>query len=1052
MTAPEADRTRQLLAEGTALRSLARSLLGGHADADDLVQETLVASLRSPRADAAQRPWLAGTLRNLALLWRRTSTRRAAREAVAAAAALPGDGDPAAIAAQAEAMRVVAAAVHELEEPFRTVIVLRFWRGLLPEAIAQHLDVPRNTVRSRLQRGLERLRTRLDQNFGDRREWLAALAPFASPGEHATATALATQGAAAASTTFGALLMTKLHIALVTAAIVAVGILVWSLDRSVAAPRPTTPSDRSEVAGAPGASTNGTTATPAATEAGAVATDRRAAEPELGLLVLGSVTRAGAPCPDFPLGVQWFDGVETTGKPTVEHTVRSDATGQFVWRGPVRTTTGMLRAVPMGSAGDHWVSCTPVIVLAGQTEAELSVTVRALDHTLFGRVHDVGGAPIAGAELIVRGAREVATSSDADGRYELRVPGPPFPLMVHKTGYRERDLDAVVAGEQRHELDIELLPGAVFAGRVVDEAGNPIAGAAVNSMSLAFGTETDAAGKFAFGGAAPGEEHGLTVTRAGFQPAMVGASAGGAPVEIVLRPGLAMTVRVVGDRGEALAGARVGVQSVSFLPMVNRGYTDAEGRLLISDLPANTIRVKADKPGFVSAHMEPDLRDLRGELLLVLRTSRTIGGRVLDSKGQPVVGAFVRGQLRTADGQLQAVGREARSDTAGGFILGELPPEPCIVMAERDGRRSSLPDVTGTPTDLVVRLEPAASVAGRVVDGITGAPVAAFTIALVADHEVHPLQHVEPVRFTNADGSFRITHWQLQPGGSLFVDVSAAGYAPQRIPGVALVDAPRDQHVIRLHAGTTVRGVVRDAVSGAPVPATEVVLQSGDGPDTTVAFTDAEGRFELRCVPPGENRVVLTHRDYPKRVFGPFEVQAGVPVLEVQPTLAPGATLRGRVTGVPQVAGMKLVVRAFGDTAIESVLGADGSFEVRGVPAGWVELTLTPMKGTWHSMLLEIGDDDVSGIEFAVPPPGTGSIRATVAGLPRGRGAVSRLGVAKGQCTTTRTFEYADATFVVDALPPGRYEVDVFSPGGSGSIEVDVATGEVAVTIEVVRK
>ena len=61
MTAPEADRTRQLLAEGTALRSLARSLLGGHADADDLVQETLVASLRSPRADAAQRPWLAGT-------------------------------------------------------------------------------------------------------------------------------------------------------------------------------------------------------------------------------------------------------------------------------------------------------------------------------------------------------------------------------------------------------------------------------------------------------------------------------------------------------------------------------------------------------------------------------------------------------------------------------------------------------------------------------------------------------------------------------------------------------------------------------------------------------------------------------------------------------------------------------------------------------------------------------------------------------------------------------------------------------------------------------
>ena len=76
MASPDHDPTRQLLAEGTALRRLARSLLGGHADAEDLVQDTLVASLRSPCADAGKRPWLSGTLRNLALLWRRTSTRR----------------------------------------------------------------------------------------------------------------------------------------------------------------------------------------------------------------------------------------------------------------------------------------------------------------------------------------------------------------------------------------------------------------------------------------------------------------------------------------------------------------------------------------------------------------------------------------------------------------------------------------------------------------------------------------------------------------------------------------------------------------------------------------------------------------------------------------------------------------------------------------------------------------------------------------------------------------------------------------------------------------
>ena len=54
MTPPDPERAHQLLAEGTALRSLARSLLGGHADAEDLVQDTLVAALQSPGAEVGR--------------------------------------------------------------------------------------------------------------------------------------------------------------------------------------------------------------------------------------------------------------------------------------------------------------------------------------------------------------------------------------------------------------------------------------------------------------------------------------------------------------------------------------------------------------------------------------------------------------------------------------------------------------------------------------------------------------------------------------------------------------------------------------------------------------------------------------------------------------------------------------------------------------------------------------------------------------------------------------------------------------------------------------
>jgi RNA polymerase sigma-70 factor (ECF subfamily) len=1075
MTPPDQERTRQLLAEGSALRSLARSLLGGHADAEDLVQDTLVAALQSPGAEVGRQPWLRGTLRNLALMWRRTTARRTAREVVAAAAATPGDGDPAAIAAQAEAMREVAAAVHTLEEPFRTVVVLRFWRGLLPEAIAVQLGVPRNTVRSRLQRGLERLRARLDRHFGDRRGWQAALLPFAAAMPHAPHVALTTAGAATATKALGVLFMTKIHVALATTALVAVGLLLWWLDRSGEAPPPPDASARREVAAAPAATSE--VAAPAATTTTAAAgtetalADRTAAVPAAGLTVLGNVTKAGAPCPDFVLLLQWFDGTETTGSPAATQEVRSDAAGQFAWRGPARTTTGMLLAVRAGPAADAKVWCTPQLVLAGQREVELLVTVLVLDRTLFGRVHDVHGAPIAGAEVTVNGWRDVAAFSDADGRYELKVTGPPYPLLVQKTGYRERLFDAyVVDGEQRNELDIELMPGAAFTGRVVDEAGQAIAGAKVQASGLARGAETDAAGLFVFGGAAPDEDHGITVTKPGFQPTTTFASPGGAPLQIVLRPGLTLTVRVVGDRGEALAGVRVGVSSGSFRPMENRGYTDAEGRLRIPDLPAKILELLADKDGFVAARREVDVPTQRGELVLVLRPGRTIAGRVLDPKGQPIVGASVYCRTTATEGEPRTVGSRATSDRDGRFTIRELPPEPCAVHAHHTQfRRASLPVVAGSPTELLVRMEPAASVAGRVVDGSTGAPIPAFTITLAADPAVHPLQNVDPVRFASADGSFRLEHWELQPGVPLLVEVAAAGYAPQRIASAPQVGAEQDQHLIRLDAGTTLRGVVRDAVTGAPVRDVEVVVQSGnpedtsrrdyvtasqDGPNKTVAFTDAEGRFELTCVPPGENRLVLAHRDYPKRTFGPFEVQAGVPVLEVQPTLAPGATLRGRVTGVAQVAGSKLAVHTFGDKTIDCVLGADGSFEARGIAAGKVSLSLTPEAGTWHLMQLEVGDGDVSGIVFAVPPPGTGSIRATVTGLPRGRGSVERLGAAKGQCTTVRTFGYADANFVVEGLAPGRYEVEAFSPdvGGSGRAEVDVGTGAVAVTIDVVRR
>src|SRR5688572_10693228 len=84
-----------LLDEAVWIRSLARRVARDASEADDLVQEALVSALESP-PDRGQprRAWLATVVANAARALRRSGSRRAARERVAARPeALPSAAD-----------------------------------------------------------------------------------------------------------------------------------------------------------------------------------------------------------------------------------------------------------------------------------------------------------------------------------------------------------------------------------------------------------------------------------------------------------------------------------------------------------------------------------------------------------------------------------------------------------------------------------------------------------------------------------------------------------------------------------------------------------------------------------------------------------------------------------------------------------------------------------------------------------------------------------------------------------------------------------------------
>lgn len=179
MDHPELPAAHEAVLEHVAwMRQLASELVRDPGTADDLVQETWLAFLRAkPDTDRSLRPWLSRVARNAAALRLRRGASRSAREAdVAAPEQLPSAHQ---LVERAEEQQRLGEAVLALDEPYRTVVLLRYYEGLTPQQIAKAQGLPSATVRSQLHRGLAKLRERLDREHGgDRRAWVLMLKPL----------------------------------------------------------------------------------------------------------------------------------------------------------------------------------------------------------------------------------------------------------------------------------------------------------------------------------------------------------------------------------------------------------------------------------------------------------------------------------------------------------------------------------------------------------------------------------------------------------------------------------------------------------------------------------------------------------------------------------------------------------------------------------------------------------------------------------------------------------------------------------------------------------
>jgi RNA polymerase sigma factor (sigma-70 family) len=167
-----------LLSDLGFLRRLAWSLTRDDARADDLVQDAAMIALARGQDDVgAPRAWFRRLMANLASNARRSALRRKRHEDLAPQrdAAL----SPEQHAARREMLEAVVAEVLRLEEPYGSIVMMRFYDGLAPREIAKRIGVADGTARSRLSRGLAILRERLDGRVGPRERWTTLLGPAA---------------------------------------------------------------------------------------------------------------------------------------------------------------------------------------------------------------------------------------------------------------------------------------------------------------------------------------------------------------------------------------------------------------------------------------------------------------------------------------------------------------------------------------------------------------------------------------------------------------------------------------------------------------------------------------------------------------------------------------------------------------------------------------------------------------------------------------------------------------------------------------------------------
>ncbi|GEN13427.1 Carboxypeptidase regulatory-like domain-containing protein [Myxococcus fulvus] len=522
--------------------------------------------------------------------------------------------------------------------------------------------------------------------------------------------------------------------------------------------------------------------------------------------------------------------------------------------------------------------------------------------------------PVAGAVVTVTAQlppqRELKATTGADGRYRLGPVEPgPWSFTVEARGYIDLPYGKEVElGSGTGSQDFTLERATSISGRVVDEAGHPLAGIHLNLEQaeledpVDYETQetalTDSDGAFVLDASAPGDYELIPQTHR-FITQRLKMTAPARDVLVTLLAGGEVEGTLSDARGLPLSGFTVYVAPLETEDpgeiLTAQGVT-SEGRFSRKGVPPGRYRIVAQAvTDGVDQEVSAEVEVRQGEVTKVelrLAEQRNLEGIVVDGSGAPIRGALVRAHSLAPPPQGGVVLVQPRhrhgppngvkTDAHGRFLIRGMGLEKHSLTALHPAYELNPEQSTGAPLEdgLVVApvdvkqvrlvMKRHAHVRGRVV-GPEGAPVTGFNI--------------DSIRVTSEDGTFSVPNRE-GPEVNLFTFEAEGLLSVMREVKGGLDGPDVDLGEIRLGAGRRLRGVVVDARTGAPLPRANVEVHV-DERTAIHSLTDEAGRFELGPVTTGTLTLLVSQRG----VYRQERVTVEASQQEVTVRLKPGARM-----------------------------------------------------------------------------------------------------------------------------------------------------------------